>query len=142
MTTRSPLNLVQEIARDMCPVDRTWAVLIACALLNKTHGRQVRPMVEELLTRWPTPAAMRAADEGELIEILRPLGLYRRRARVLRDISADRMAGRAFNDVRWCGPYAQASVMIVVHGSLDCSTDDPWLLKYLEWRRSTAKEAA
>lgn len=121
----------------MCPVDRTWAVLVACALLNKTHGRQVRPMVEDLLRRWPTPIEMAVADESDLIEVLRPLGLYRRRAATLKQLSADRAIGKAPNACRWCGPYAQASVMIVVHGAIDVATDDPWLLKYLEWRRST-----
>src|SRR6185369_4151215 len=65
----SPLGLLQErVARDR---HYPWRVLVVCALLNRTHRRQVRPMFEELFERAPTPEAMLGAD---LSDLLRPLG--------------------------------------------------------------------
>ena len=40
----SPFNTVQE--QQAGKPREPWRILVVCALLNRTHGRQVRPMVD------------------------------------------------------------------------------------------------
>lgn len=131
---RSPYNLVQEWAAERA--DPVWSVIVACSLLNRTHGRQVRPMVEAFFERFPTPDAVLLATDQELAERLRPLGLYNRRLRTLRHMAAEYVRGTPLDHLPGVGDYAIASVKIFVLHENDVVTDDPWLNKYLEWRRS------
>jgi hypothetical protein len=113
-------------------------MLVCCALLNRTHGQQVRPMFEALLARWPTPRSMAGAGRG-LERFVRPLGLWRRRAALLRRLSA----GDAWRDPASCagvGRYALDSHAIFVEGRLDVRPTDGKLKPYLKWRKTcTAK---
>ena len=70
--------LLQEIYQD-----DAWKMLVCCILLNLTQRKQVDGVRHELFTKYPTEYEMMEADEDELSEILRPLGLYRRRAKTL-----------------------------------------------------------
>jgi methyl-CpG-binding domain protein 4 len=136
---RSPFDLVQEFAASVEPAE--WRVMVACLMLNRTHGRQVRPMVTELFERAPTPeAAVRAVDAGELDHLLRPLGFINRRKRALRAMAVDYCAGKRRASCYGTGDYCTDSLRIFVDGETDVATDDPWLKKYLEWRNSSATE--
>jgi hypothetical protein len=74
----SPLGLIQE-RLFYCP----WRLLISTIFLNKTRGSQARPILFEFLRRFPTPEDCIGADVESLATLLRPLGLYNRRARSL-----------------------------------------------------------
>jgi adenine-specific DNA glycosylase len=106
-------------------------MLVCCALLNRTHGRQVRPVYQELFRRWPTPAALARAG-GELERFVRPLGLWRRRAALLRRLSMD---WRTPHKCAGVGQYALDSHAIFVLGRLDVRPKDGKLSSYLRWRK-------
>lgn len=67
--------------------DNPWQLLIAVKLLNVTTGRYAIPVFWKLMDRWPIPRNMIEADNDELVDILRPLGLYNKRAAWLKEIS-------------------------------------------------------
>ncbi|KAG2134877.1 uncharacterized protein EDB93DRAFT_1254382 [Suillus bovinus] len=67
--------------------DNPWQLLIAVKLLNVTTGRYAIPVFWKLMDRWPTPRDMIEADNDEVVNILRPLGLYNKRAAWLKEIS-------------------------------------------------------
>ncbi|KAG2038317.1 hypothetical protein BDR03DRAFT_955141 [Suillus americanus] len=67
--------------------DNPWQLLIAVKLLNVTTGRYAIPVFWKLMDRWPIPRDMIEADNGELVNILRPLGLYNKRAAWLKEMS-------------------------------------------------------
>lgn len=67
--------------------DNPWQLLIAVKLLNVTTGRYAIPVFWKLMDRWPIPRNMIDADNDELVNILRPLGLYNKRAAWLKEIS-------------------------------------------------------
>ena len=46
-------------------------------------GRQALPLLETFFERWPTAEAARDADETDLMELLRPLGLAERRSQCI-----------------------------------------------------------
>ncbi|OJA20380.1 hypothetical protein AZE42_06677 [Rhizopogon vesiculosus] len=67
--------------------DNPWQFLIAVKLLNVTTGRYAIPVFWELMNRWPTPHDMVNANNTELMNALRPLGLYNKRAAWLKQMS-------------------------------------------------------
>ena len=85
--------------------DDPWKVLIAVRLLNVTTGKAAIPVFCKIISRWPTPQDLVRgglchrvyliyqtdikvpAPQDELVELLRPLGLYNKRARWLKDVS-------------------------------------------------------
>ena len=58
-------------------------MLVCCILLNLTKRQQVDGIRHKLFDKYPTEYKMIEADEDELSEILKPLGLYRKRAKTL-----------------------------------------------------------
>jgi len=77
-----------------CVRDDPWKVLIVVRLLNVTTGKAAIPVFCKIMSRWPTPGDLMHAPHDELVELLRPLGLYNKRAKWLKDMSA------RFDDVR------------------------------------------
>jgi A/G-specific adenine glycosylase len=58
-------------------------LLLAEVLLKQTKADDVAQIWPTLICRFPTPAKLMLAPESVLVEILRPLGLHRQRARTL-----------------------------------------------------------
>ena len=63
-----------------------WAVLVASLFLRKTTVAQVAKMYERFLKRFPSPQSLLSAEEGEVAEIIRPLGIHQR-TRQLRELA-------------------------------------------------------
>lgn len=59
-----------------------YAVLIAEMLLRKTTAKQVEKMYSAFIKKYPTPKTLSEADENELSEILTPIGMEHRRAKL------------------------------------------------------------
>ena len=114
--------LLQEIYQD-----DPWKMLVCCILLNLTKRQQVDGI------RHPTEYEMMEADEDELSEILKPLGLYRRRAKTL--IKFSWMWVNGFSDVmelHGIGQYAKDSWEIFQMNNMDVKPTDKVLLAYLD----------
>ena len=119
--------LLQEIYQD-----DAWKMLVCCILLNLTQRKQVDGVRHELLSKYPTEYEMMEADEDELSEILRPLGLYRRRAKTL--IKFSWMWVNGFTDVmelHGVGKYAKDSWEIFQMNNMNVVPTDKVLLEYL-----------
>ncbi|GIL49023.1 hypothetical protein Vafri_5517 [Volvox africanus] len=71
----SPWGLIEEAL-----YDNPWRLLVACILLNRTTGRQVRQVIGPLWRAYPTAEAMAIADPRVIQDIVRPLGLHAVRA--------------------------------------------------------------
>ena len=144
--TQSPHNLLQE--QQLGKPFGVWRILVVCQLLNRTHGRQVRPMIEELWSNCPGPWAMMHADPWHLKSMLKPLGFAEQRFRNVRAMSeqyaemlrADPQFWRGYENGDWCmslvgcGTYARDSLNLVVYGVLDAPTTDHWLERYRKWK--------
>jgi len=120
--------------------DGEWAMLVGCILLNRTTGLQLERIVWDVLDRWPTPAKLARAD-GDLEDLIRPLGLWRRRAENLRSFSVWWVRCGWNRKKRWLpatgerlleapglGRYAVASYRIFVLGETGVETTDQVLL--------------
>lgn len=119
-------------------VDDPWKLLVACSLLNLTNVRQVWGVIDELFEQFPSWKAVNDSSYHTLCSILRPLGLYNRRARGIIKLSAvwpdkDDERLRALPTV---GQYAWASYEIFINDNLQVETTDKELTRYLDWRRA------
>jgi len=79
----SPYGLLEELF-----VLDPWKCLVACILLNQTTREQVDPILSVFLETYPDPQAAVEAELLSLQDIMRPLGLHRRRAVTLKAFSA------------------------------------------------------
>lgn len=59
-----------------------FRVLIAELLLQRSRSGSVAKVYLEIFERWPTPAELATADDGELDRLVGPLGLKNRAAKV------------------------------------------------------------
>ena len=57
-----------------------WKILVAEVLLQRSRGKTVAKVYEELFRRWPDATAMSRARETSIAAVTRPLGLTRRAA--------------------------------------------------------------
>ena len=120
--------LLQEIYQD-----DPWKMLVCCILLNLTKRQQVDGIRHKLFDKYPTEYKMIEADEDELSEILKPLGLYRKRAKTL--IKFSWMWVNGFSDVMelyGIGQYARDSWEIFQMNNMDVTPTDKVLLAYLD----------
>jgi len=59
--------------------------LIAELLLTKTSSKQVESIYDDLIRKYPTPQAILAALDNDVLEIIKPLGLYNQRIKALKN---------------------------------------------------------
>lgn len=73
-----------------CELDHAtpFELLVATVLSAQTTDVRVNQVTPGLFARYPDPAALAAADPGDLEAILRPLGFFRAKARSLLGLAA------------------------------------------------------
>ena len=131
---QSPYGLLEELLWD-----RPWRLLLACILLNQTSRAQVDPVLARLLDRFPDAPTLAGADATHVEEMLRPLGLHRRRARTLLDLSAAFLKGtwRRAEELPGIGQYAADAYAIFCEGRWrETEPQDHALRWYTEWLRT------
>lgn len=128
---KSPIGMLQE---DLWP--DTWKILVACILHNQTSRKQVDKVYPELFSRYPDASHMADADTEALASILRPLGLYNRRANSLKVFS------HQYSSTEWkkpselyaCGKYADECYEVFCTGNWKTiKTNDGSLKRYVSW---------
>jgi methyl-CpG-binding domain protein 4 len=110
-----------------------WKMLVGCILLNQTTRTQVDRVREDLFLLWPDPLEMASADPEEIARVIKPLGLYNRRARTLIKFS------REWTEKDWrepielpgIGQYAQDSWEIFQKNNYEIQPTDKELIGYL-----------
>lgn len=135
----SPYGLLEELLWD-----RPWALLLCCILFNQTSRVQVDPVLARLLDAFPDAASLAAADAEALEDILRPLGLHRRRARTLVAFSAEFLKGewRKAEELPGIGRYAADAHAIFCEGRWrETEAQDHALSWYVDWIRTTEPDA-
>lgn len=123
--------LFQEYLRD----DPFW-MLVACQLVNLTTWTAARGPFEDLRGSHPDADHVAAAPLEALVDLIRPLGLYNRRAKSLRAMARWFTARRPVTaeDVLLlpgCGKYAADSWALFIEGRSDVSPNDGKLNWYV-----------
>mgnify|MGYP001336133594 FL=1 len=109
-----------------------WKMLTCCMLLNLTNRKQVDTIRDELFSRYPTPNDMMNANESELADLLKPLGLYNRRAKSLKKMSEGYVKGfKSVDELYGVGEYAKDSWEIFQNNNKKVKPTDKVLQEYL-----------
>ena len=123
--------LLQEIYRD-----DGWKMLVCCMLVNLTNRKQVDTIRDKLFSRYPTPQDMMKAEHSELVDIIKPLGLYNTRADRLIKMSEGYIKGFKYVDELYgIGQYAKDSWDIFQNSNLNIKPRDKVLQEYLRQER-------
>tara|TARA_R100001126_G_C4795834_1_gene134318 strand:+ start:307 stop:726 length:420 start_codon:yes stop_codon:yes gene_type:complete len=125
--------LLQEIYQD-----DGWKMLVCCMCVNVTNRKQVDIVKDELFSKYPTPKDMMKAKHSDLVNIIKPLGLYNTRAERLIKMSEGYVNG--FNDVTelyGIGQYAKDSWEIFQLGNHNVKPRDLVLQEYLRQEKNT-----
>lgn len=99
-----------------------YAILLAELMLHRTQARQVEPIYLRFLERFPALRDLAAADESDVMQVLAPLGLGWRLAKIIPmarllvdqydgEVPRDRDALLALPGV---GPYVAEAVRVLV----------------------------
>ena len=118
--------LLQEIYQN-----DDWKMLVCCMLLNQTNRKQVDTIRYKLFNVYPTAKHMMKAKTEILVEILRPLGLYNRRAKSLIKMSEGYVKGLPVDKLYGIGRYALDSWEIFQCGNHNVQPTDLVLQEYL-----------
>ncbi|MCO5550044.1 hypothetical protein L7F22_003521 [Adiantum nelumboides] len=95
-----------------------WKVLVACMLLNKTSGKQMRQIIWDLFDLCPTPEAAVMVETSKIENVIWRLGLQKKRARMIQKFSNDYL-GKDWTNVgqlHGIGKYATDAYAIFCEG--------------------------
>ena len=124
-------DIVRPLLQEIYQSDG-WKMLTCCMLLNLTNRRQVDVIRDELFKRYPTPKDMMNADESELADLLKPLGLYNRRATSLKKMREGYVKGfESVDELYGIGQYAKDSWEIFQNNNRKVKPMDKVLQEYL-----------
>jgi A/G-specific adenine glycosylase len=98
-----------------------YAILLAELMLHRTQARQVEPIYLRFLERFPTLQALAVAEEAEVLQMLAPLGLGWRLAKIMpmARLLVDRYSGEvpcdrdALLSLPGVGPYVADAVRVL-----------------------------
>lgn len=65
-----------------------WQLLVAVILSAQSTDRRVNQVTPEVFQRWPSPAALAAADPAEVEEVIKSTGFFRNKTRAIIGASA------------------------------------------------------
>ena len=124
-------DIVRPLLQEIYQSDG-WKMLTCCMLLNLTNRKQVDTIRDELFSKYPTPEDMMNANQSELAELLKPLGLYNRRAKSLKKMSEGYVKGfKSVDELYGIGQYAKDSWEIFQNSNMNINPTDKVLLAYL-----------
>ena len=119
--------LLQEIYQD-----DGWKMLVCCMLVNLTNRIQVDTVREKLFSKYPTPQDMMRAKHTDLVNIIKPLGLYNTRADRLIRMSEGYVKGfKSVDELYGIGQYAKDSWEIFQNKNNNIKPTDKVLQEYL-----------
>lgn len=65
--------------------DDAWQLLIATILAARSNDRTINTITPTLFERWPTPADLAAAPQGEVEGVVKKSGFFRNKAKAIRN---------------------------------------------------------
>jgi len=79
------LRLQKAIPEPRCELDHrnAWQLLVATILSAQSTDRTVNRVTPELFRRWPTPAALAAADRAEVEQVVHRTGFFRNKSKAI-----------------------------------------------------------
>jgi methyl-CpG-binding domain protein 4 len=115
-------------------IDGAWQHMVGVIMLNQTGRKPVKIVLPEFLERWPTPEKLLRSRIIDIEEIIKPLGMWRRRARSIYKMSIDYLTwdGQDAKMLYGIGKYGSDSYEIFFKNNLSVQPTDKELIKFLK----------
>jgi endonuclease III len=115
-------------------VKSKWQHMVGVICLNQTYRKQVKEVLPQLFRRYPTPVAFIRGRQKTQENMLKPLGMWKVRAKRLRNMSIDFLTwdGKEASDLYGIGKYGSDSYKIFYKNEIPKDVQDKELKKYIE----------
>jgi endonuclease III len=124
---RDDLMVQQQIANE-------WQHMVGVIMLNQTGRKAVKTVLPQFLERFPSPEVLLRSRIIDIEEMIKPLGMYRVRAKRIYKMSIDFLTWDKL-DARMLygiGKYGSDSYEIFFKNNLTVQPTDKELKRYLE----------
>jgi len=115
-------------------INGPWQHMVGVIMLNQTGRKPVKTVLPEFLERWPTPEKLLRSRIIDIEEVIRPLGMYKTRAKRLYKMSIDFLTWDQDDAtmLHGIGKYGSDSYEIFFKNNLTVQPTDKELLRYLK----------
>ena len=115
-------------------VKNKWQHMVGVICLNQTYRKQVKQVLPELFKRYPNAVKFIRGRVKTQERILKPLGMWKVRAKRLRGMSVDFLSwdGKEASDLYGIGKYGSDSYKIFYKNEIPKDVQDKELKKYIE----------
>jgi endonuclease III len=114
-------------------INGAWQHMVGVIMLNQTGRKPVKTVLPEFLDRWPTPEALLNSQISDIEEVIKPLGMWRRRAQTIYKMSIDFLTwdGNDAKILYGIGKYGSDSYEIFFKQNYSVEPTDKELIRYL-----------
>lgn len=115
-------------------INGPWQHMVAVICLNQTYRKQVKWVLPELFERYPTPEAFIRGHLSTQERILKPLGMWKVRAKRIKQMSKDFLIWDMDDakDLYGIGKYGSDSYKIFFKKEIPEDIQDKELKKYVK----------
>ena len=126
-TLRDDLMVQQQITTD-------WEHMVGVIMLNQTGRKPVKYVLPKFLKKFPNPTSLLNSTVEEVIDIIKPLGMYNIREKRLRRMSEDYLTWNKQDALALygIGKYGNDSYEIFFKQNYDVKPTDKELVRYLK----------
>ena len=115
-------------------VKTIWQHMVGVICLNQTYRKQVKEVLPKLFKKYPNPKSYLRGRLHTQEKMLKPLGMWKVRAKRLRNMSVDFLTWdyKEASDLHGIGKYGSDSYRIFYKNEVPTDVKDKELRKYIE----------
>lgn len=119
-------------------IKNEWEHMVGVIMLNQTYRKQVKQVLPDFLERFPTPESVVRSRILDIEEIIKPLGMYKVRAKRIYRMSIDYLTWDKENAkmLYGIGKYGSDSYEIFFKNNFNVEPTDKELKRYLNEHQS------
>jgi len=119
-------------------INNEWEHMVGVIMLNQTHRKQVKAVLPEFLKRFPHPESVVRSRIIDIEEIIKPLGMYKVRAKRIYRMTIDYLTWDKQNAkmLYGIGKYGSDSYEIFFKNNFNVEPTDKELKRYLNEHQS------
>ncbi len=131
-TLRDDLMVQQQIKTE-------WEHMVGVIMLNQTGRKPVKYVLPKFLKKFPNPTSLLNSTVEDVIDIIKPLGMYNIREKRLRRMSEDYLTWNKQDALALygIGKYGNDSYEIFFKQNYDVKPTDKELVRYLNDRKDS-----
>lgn len=131
-TLRDDLMVQQQISTE-------WEHMVGVIMLNQTGRKPVKYVLPKFLKKFPNPTSLLNSTVEDVIDIIKPLGMYNIREKRLRRMSEDYLTWNKQDALALygIGKYGNDSYEIFFKQNYNVKPTDKELVRYLNDRKDS-----